>query len=45
MAAPSINLLADFIPRVHILRIPVKLMSVPSTGSTVLLRSFFMRLA
>ena len=41
MAAPIINLFALFIPLVHILRIPVKFINVPKTGSTVLLRSFF----
>src|SRR5215204_3150342 len=41
MAAPNINLLAFLRPLVHILLIPIKLIKVPSTGSTVACISFF----
>jgi hypothetical protein len=45
MPAQIMNLSAFLIPRVHILRMPLKLMSVPKTGSTVELRSRIMRFA
>lgn len=44
-AAMSMHLFALFSPLVLTLRMERKFVSVPNTGSTVLLRSFFMRFA